>query len=314
MGGGKLARIITITGDEAGQRIDNFLLRHLKGVPKTRIYRALRKGEVRVNKGRIKPEYRLAPGDEVRIPPIRVSAPKAPLVPGKRLQSLLNERILVENSRYLVINKPSGLPVHGGSQVSAGLIESLRVIRPDCSFLELVHRLDKETSGCLIIAKKRSLLRELHQLLTLRKVRKQYLALVKGNWKGARFEVEAPLLKNVLSSGERIVCVKEDGKSAKTVFMPLAHFEKASLMSVMPVTGRTHQIRVHAAHVGHPIAGDRKYGDTEFNKLMRTCGLNRLFLHSAGISLQCGDGELIGICALLDEDLRRCLRTLSKGG
>lgn len=300
---------ITINVAHTGQRLDNFLITRLKGVPSTRIYRAIRKGEVRVNKRRIGVNYRLAVGDQVRIPPVKmVSSKKSPVVDETLLISL-EMQILLEEDDLLVINKPAGLSVHGGSGIHGSLIDALRIMRPNTHLLGLVHRLDRETSGCLIVAKKRSTLVALHELLTQRKMIKQYLLLVKGQWKGSKRRVEAPLKKNQLQSGERIVKVEERGKSAVTLFRPLKIFTQASLLEARLLTGRTHQIRVHASYIGHPIAGDEKYGDKIFNREMRRYGLRRLFLHAAAISGQWGDRTL-SICAILDSELGDCLINL----
>lgn len=300
---------IIIYDSHAGQRLDNFLISRLKGMPSARIYRAIRKGEVRVNKKRASADYRLAIGDSVRIPPLHQSTIKKPSTPDKSLLISLEMRILVEEADFLVIDKPAGLPVHGGSGINGGLIEALRIMRPKNGSLELVHRLDLETSGCLVVAKKRSLLVALHALLTQRKVVKQYLLLVKGLWQGGERRVEAPLKKNILQSGERMVKVDENGKMALTLFRPIVSYSNATLLEARPLTGRTHQIRVHTAHMGHPIAGDEKYGDKVFNQKMKTLGLRRLFLHSAGIAC-CWDSRVLGVCALLDADLFHFLKIL----
>ncbi len=303
------SKIATITADRAGQRIDNYLISKLKGVPRSRIYRAIRSGEVRVNKKRIKPDYRLIEADQVRIPPLFMAEPANKVTrPGPRLASELEARILLEDDELLVINKPAGMPVHGGTQVSAGLIEMLRMMRPRAHFLELVHRLDRATSGCLMIAKKRSMLVKLHHLLTHKRVKKQYLALVKGHLSPGKRRVNAPLKKNTLQSGERLVVVDQEGKSAITDFRPIKTFHSTTLVEAIPITGRTHQIRVHAASIGHPIAGDEKYGDKAFNQIMRKLGLKRLFLHSAGISCELEQGQrILGICTMLDAELSACL-------
>lgn len=305
-----LAACVVIINEEAkGQRLDNFLLKHRKGVPKVRVYRALRKGEVRVNKRRAKPRYRLKIGDQVRIPPLWVARPQKSTGPHQRIGQMLEQRILYEDMSLLIIAKPAGMPVHGGTGISVGLIEALRAIRPKEKLLELVHRLDRDTSGCLLIAKRRALLIELHHLLAHRKVNKQYLALVQGQWPDETREVNQPLRKNILCSGERMVVVSEEGRAAATKFRVLKTFKNATLIEAKPLTGRTHQIRVHAAVTGHPIAGDEKYGDAEFNKHMRRCGLKRLFLHSAGIRFKLSDQD-INICTVLDEDLLRVITRL----
>lgn len=278
-------RMLHVETEDAGQRIDNYLMRHLKGAPRSLIYRILRRGEVRVNKGRIKPEYRIQAGDQVRIPPVRTAAP-TPSNVGEGAGDRLEQRILHEDERLLVIDKPPGMAVHGGSGLSYGVIEALRAARPDAHFLELVHRLDRETSGCLLIAKKRSELRMLHDLLREGRVRKRYLALVRGRWTMGDKRIDAPLLKNQLRSGERIVTADPAGKAADSRFRPLDIFQEASLVEVDLGTGRTHQIRVHGAHVGYPLAGDEKYGDELFNRRMREFGLKRLFLHAHSIGFR----------------------------
>lgn len=304
---------IKITADYADQRIDNFLIARLKGVPKSRVYRILRKGEVRVNKKRAQPSYRLQEGDEIRIPPIRVSeqpvAPKA----NKHVVDLLQDRILYEDKSLLIINKPSGIPVHGGSGVGLGIIEILRTMYPKSPHLELAHRLDADTSGCLILAKKRSVLKEVHELLRNGQVRKIYYALTKGHWKASELFVEASLQKNYLASGERIVRVNKEGKPSATQFKVVKEFANATLVEATLLTGRTHQIRVHAQFRGHSIAGDDKYGDKEFDKKMRTFGLKRLFLHAKSIEFILPSSKLeISISAPLDEDLQSCLHLLEE--
>jgi 23S rRNA pseudouridine955/2504/2580 synthase len=301
---------VTVAPDQGGQRIDNFLLRHLKGVPKTLIYRILRKGEVRVNKGRIKPDYRVQAGDEIRIPPIRrTQDEKRP--PSSRSVNALSDRILYEDERLIIVNKPAGMAVHGGSGVSHGVIETMRHWRQDLHFLELVHRLDRETSGCLILAKKRSALRQLHELLREGEVEKRYLALVKGAWTHGRQRVELSLQKNVLRSGERMVHVNEEGKASISTFQPLSVGKLASLMEIHIETGRTHQIRVHAAHLGHPLAGDDKYGDKDFNRQMHALGLSRLFLHARSLAFNLTEPhKSIAVNAPLDQELIQILDKL----
>ncbi len=273
-------RHIEIGADEAGQRIDNFLITCLKGVPKSRIYRLLRKGEVRVNKGRVKAHYRLCEGDRIRIPPVRVS--EAPITHGaaKTMGQRLEGNILYEDEWLLVLNKPAGMAVHGGSGLHGGVIEALRVSRPQAKTLELVHRLDKETSGCLLIAKKRQVLRTLHALMRDDAVEKRYLALMTGDWKHRREMVDVPLRKYVLRSGERMVRVDSAGKPSQTEFRRLQRFAEAALVEARLLTGRTHQIRVHASHLGYPVAGDRRYGQAESNRRWRNLGLKRMFLHA----------------------------------
>ncbi len=274
-------RMLEISQENAMQRIDNFLRLHLKGVPKSLIYRIVRKGEVRINKKRIKPDYKLQTGDIVRIPPVRVSVGNA--LPSPKLNAIaqLESRIVYEDDALLILNKPSGIAVHGGSGLSFGAIEGLRALRPDARFLELVHRLDKATSGCLLIAKKRSMLRALHEQLRNKTMHKQYLALVKGAWDKKDRSVKEPLLKDSQNS---IVKVSALGKQAETRFKIMQRYKGATLIEASPVTGRTHQIRVHSACKGHNIAGDDRYGSLEFSKSMQKLGLERLFLHAAHIT------------------------------
>jgi 23S rRNA pseudouridine955/2504/2580 synthase len=303
--------LVEIDSHHEGQRIDNFLTTYLKGVPKSFIYRVLRRGEVRVNKARIKPSYRLQERDVVRIPPLRRGEPAAVNAkPGDKLIDLLNNSILYEDEGLVIINKPAGIAVHGGSGISFGVIEILRAARPRAPLLELVHRLDRDTSGCLIIAKKRSALRHIHQLLREEGIEKRYLALLQGCWQGDARQVTAPLRKNVLQSGERVVRVAEDGKPSQTLFRPLRRWKGASLMEVMPLTGRTHQIRVHAAYLKQPIAGDDKYGDAGFNRAMQAKGLRRLFLHAAGLHFSNAAGIPIDVSAPLDPALQQVLDAL----
>lgn len=302
---------IKVTDAHAGQRIDNYLLSRLKGVPKSRVYRILRKGEVRVNKSRIKAEYRLCEGDVVRIPPVRMPDKKSPIAVSNNLVDLLKQAVLYEDDRLLVINKPSGLAVHGGSGISQGLIESLRVIYPQERFLELVHRLDRDTSGCIMIAKKRSMLRFLHEQLRIGTIEKRYLALVSGRWPNRRKVVSAPLQKNTLQSGERMVRVSPEGKKSTTEFAVLERFKGATLVEAKPITGRTHQIRVHAQHVGCPLLGDDKYGDDQACKEFKKRGLSRLFLHAASLTVPMPEEEKsLKVTASLSDDLERLIETI----
>jgi 23S rRNA pseudouridine955/2504/2580 synthase len=305
-------RIVAVGSDEAGQRIDNFLARHLKGVPQSHLYRILRRGEVRVNSRRVRVQYKVNAGDKVRIPPVRIAPDRAKIPPGNRLLAIENH-ILFEDAHLLVIDKPAGIAVHGGSGVNHGVIEALRTVRPEASFLELVHRLDRDTSGCLIIAKRRSALRALHEQLRAGTMNKRYLALVRGPWRGGSRSVTAALRKNQLQGGERIVKVDDTGKDAVTLFHPLSSHGPASLVDVELRTGRTHQIRVHAAHIGHPLAGDLKYGDLDFNRLMKDFGLRRLFLHAHRIEFtHPASGEPISVIAPPGQDLQRLLDHLSR--
>jgi 23S rRNA pseudouridine955/2504/2580 synthase len=273
-------QFIEITVHQAGQRIDNFLLSLEKGVPKSRIYRALRKGEVRVNKGRIKQTYKLQAGDVVRVPPLRVAENTTPTQVNDSLKQELLDSIIYEDDAMLVLNKPAGLAVHAGSQIQLGIIEALRIIKKDLPFLELVHRLDRDTSGCLLLAKSRDSLLHLQQQMLTDGIDKRYLTLLKGTMSSKEQLVEQPLQKNTLSSGERMVRVDPEGKKSRTLFIAQQKADIAQLTEVKLFTGRTHQIRVHSAWMGHPVAGDDKYGDRDFNKMMKGYGLKRLFLHA----------------------------------
>ena len=295
-------------GEEAaGQRIDNFLLRNLKGVPKSHVYRVLRSGEVRVNSGRVRPEYRLRVGDRVRVPPVRTS--QKPSRPGPRPLRL---PIVLEDAALLVVDKPSGVAVHGGSGVSHGVIESLRAERPQERFLELAHRLDRDTSGLLVLARKRSALTELHRMLREGEVDKRYLAVVKGRWPRRRTLVEAPLHKYVTGAGERRVAVHVGGQAARTEVRLLRASEAFSLLELRLLTGRTHQIRVHLAHSGHPVVGDEKYGDFELNRSLArqgSEGIKRLCLHAERLSFRHPvTGKVLKLASPLPEDIDRFLR------
>ena len=306
------ATFVEIDDNHADQRVDNFLISYLKGVPKSHVYRILRKGEVRVNKGRIRANYRLQVGDSVRIPPIRQAEEKPVQTPHARVLQAIADSVIYEDTALLALNKPSGIAVHGGSGLSYGVIEALRVLRPDAHFLELVHRLDRDTSGCLLIAKKRSALRYLHELLRGDGMNKRYVALVRGQWQGGDKRVELALQKNTLRSGERVVRVDENGKEALSIFHPLEVYSSSSLMGVELKTGRTHQIRVHAAASGFPIAGDDKYGDASFDRTLRELGLKRLFLHARSLTFTAMDGEQqMMIEAPLPQDLQNVLKKLS---
>ncbi|MCU7807407.1 MAG: 23S rRNA pseudouridine(955/2504/2580) synthase RluC [Candidatus Thiodiazotropha sp. (ex Semelilucina semeliformis)] len=303
---------LDVAQDDMGQRIDNFLMRHLKGVPRSHIYRILRKGEVRVNKGRIKATYRLQAGDRVHIPPIRMDI-STPSLPSKKLQAQLDGTILFEDERLLVLNKPSGMAVHGGSGLSSGVIETLRSIRPKDTRLELVHRLDRDTSGCLMISKKPAALRTLHELIRQNRVDKRYLTLLAGSWRKGAKTVDVPLKKNTLQGGERVVRVDPEGKSAETRFRRLTRYAEATLAEVELVTGRTHQIRVHSAWLGSPVLGDSKYGNEVENKKMRAIGLRRLFLHAHQIRFRWpGEKHDTVIEAPLPDELERVLKQLKK--
>ena len=307
-------RFFTIDSEDAGQRIDNFLVKTLKGVPKSMLYRLLRKGEIRVNKKRTKPEYKLVDEDIIRVAPIRVSENTNTVSTQLNVVANLEQQILFEDERLIVINKPSGMAVHGGSGLSFGLIEALRALRPDARMLELVHRLDRDTSGCLVVAKKRSALRHLHEQLRNKTVQKFYHALVKGRWSTKLTRVTESLKKNDLKSGERVVVVDNiNGKESETRFKVLQHYKNATLVRAFPVTGRTHQIRVHCQTKGHSIACDAKYGHEDFDLEMKNLGLKRLFLHAASIEFTHPlSNERIKIEAPLEPSLEKVLKKLTK--
>ena len=277
-------QLLEVDEEHAGQRLDNFLIKKIKGVPKSRLYRLLRKGEIRINKGRRRANYRLNTGDVVRIPPIRSSASTPKIVKPADLKWLL-DCVIYEDDVLMAINKPSGLAVHGGSGISLGLIESLRQLYPKARFLELVHRLDRDTSGCILVAKKRAVLVALQAQLQQGQIDKRYQALVKGEWGKAR-TLKAPLERIARPNGERWVQVSESGKQARSRVLTVKQYPLAALVEIQLLTGRTHQARVHTAHEGHPIAGDEKYGDREFNAVMKKVGLQRLFLHARSISFE----------------------------
>lgn len=273
-------------GEEGdAQRIDNYLTRLLKGVPKSHVYRILRSGEVRVNSGRVGPEHRLKIGDRVRLPPVQVARREQPAATSAPVQPRFEGRILHEDDALLVIDKAAGMAVHGGSGVSVGVIEQLRRERPDARFLELVHRLDRDTSGVLMLAKKRSALTDLHRQLREGTAKKFYLTLVQGRWTDTKRSVKLALHKYVLGSGERRVRVQDEGQASHTIFRLKRSWQEFSLLEAELKTGRTHQIRVHLAHLGHPIAGDDKYGDFELNKALTRRGLKRMFLHAAQLTV-----------------------------
>src|SRR5438132_2526286 len=292
------ATTLEVGEDAAAQRIDNFLLRRLKGVPKSHVYRVLRSGEVRVNSGRVKPEYRLKPGDRVRVPPIRIADKPPPARP-------VEFPVLYEDAVLLVVDKPAGVAVHGGSGVSFGVIESLRAARPQAKFLELAHRLDRDTSGLLMVCKKRSALVELHRQLREGEVEKVYTTIVKGVPATDAFEVSEPLHKYVTGAGERRVSVREGGMSALTKVKVKKKARDFSLLEVRLLTGRTHQIRVHLAHAGHPILGDDKYGDFPLNRAVAKLGVRRLFLHARRLGFAHPvTGEGISLESKLPEDMQ----------
>ncbi|MCL4124035.1 UNVERIFIED_CONTAM: hypothetical protein GTU68_066247 [Idotea baltica] len=294
-----------------GQRIDNFLRTRLKSVPNSHIYRIVRKGELRINKGRVKPDYKLKLGDIIRIPPLKLAERGDSSVLSSNVLEVLEHSIIYEDTKLLILNKPAGMAVHGGSGLSFGVIEGMRQLKPQQD-LELVHRLDRDTSGLLMISKKRSMLRFLHQSLREGSIDKRYYALVAGAWPSGKKSVNAPLRKNNLRSGERIVEVDVDGKEALTRFKVKRRFgESATLMEASPVTGRTHQIRVHARHAGHAIAGDKKYGNDVFSQKIRGFGGKRLFLHAHALTIPLPDGDNLSFDAPLDSVWEKVARSLS---
>lgn len=307
----KVTHVLAGEGD-AGQRIDNFLIRTLKDAPRSLIYRILRRGEVRVNGRRARPDYRLAEGDRVRIPPVELTPGGPTQAPSRSLQALVAEAVIFEDRDLLVVNKPAGVAVHGGSGLSFGVIEALRAQRPELKELELVHRLDRDTSGCLLLAKRRAVLRELHAALRERTMDKHYVALVCGRWPFRTKTLDLPLKTNLKQGGERMVRVHPAGQPAISTFRPRQTFGRlATFMEVEIDTGRTHQIRVHAAHAGHPVAGDEKYGSRECNEALKSYGLRRMFLHAASLSFaRAGASERFTISAPLPPELQAVLTRL----
>jgi len=306
-------RYVAITALHAGQRVDNFLVTFLKNIPKSRIYKALRKGEVRANKKRIKPEYRLVLGDELRIPPFVITELAPEKVIPSRLEPLFQAMCLYEDDDLLIINKPAKFAVHSGSGVEYGIIDIAKAFHPQGEALQLVHRLDRDTSGCLILSKNRPTLVGLQAQLNEHKITKTYLALTKGHWPKKEVTIEVSLRKNSEQSGERMVKVDEEGKSAKTVFRVIKTFAKASLVEVDLHSGRTHQIRVHAQHAGHPLAGDDKYGDDYFTREMKEYGLKRLFLHAKSLQfISPVSHKKIQVTAPLPEELELVLTQIGE--
>jgi len=306
-------RHVEVGAGDDGQRIDNYLLRVLKGVPRSHVYRLLRRGEVRINGRRTKPERRLEEGDVVRLPPVRMAPDERPRQVPVPLRAAVRAAIVYEDERILALDKPAGLAAHGGSGLAFGVIETLRADRPGAE-LELVHRLDRDTSGVLVVAKDRGSLRILHALLRDGAVSKRYLALVSGRWTLGRKRIDAPLKTNLKQGGERVVKVHEEGKEAASTFKPVRGFgSRATLVEVEIHTGRTHQIRVHAAYAGHPVAGDEKYGDREFNARMKAAGLRRMFLHAQEMAFTWPDtGSKCRIVAALPADLNAVLEELAR--
>lgn len=307
-----VALLIVNEGGE-GQRIDNFLARHLKGVPKSHLYRILRSGEVRVNSGRVDATYRLVSGDKVRIPPIRTAVPAAQPTSG-HVPPRLAGTVLFEDEAVLALNKPAGMAVHGGSGVSRGVIEQLRLERPQAKFLELVHRLDRDTSGVLLLAKKRAALVAMHEAIRNHGMDKRYLILVHGTWQEQKKRVTLLLKKHLLANGERHVRVEKEGQHSETVFYLKAHLGDFSVLEAQLITGRTHQLRVQLAHLGFPIAGDDKYGDFALNKVLQKQGLKRMFLHAAETAIHHPlSGEKLRFVAPLPQELSGFLEKLKPG-
>lgn len=304
--------IHTIPAEGAGQRIDNFLLRHLKGVPRTRVYRLLRRGEVRVNGGRIRPTYRLTAGDRVRIPPVRQAGSDGAGKPSRQVIERLEAAILHEDDRLLILDKPSGMAVHGGSGLAYGVVEALRIMRPRVEFLDLAHRLDRDTSGCLVLAKRRATLRALHEAFRENAVEKHYLALVRGVPTPTEQRVDAPLRAEAGKGGERVMRVHPQGQSARTDFHVLASYGSWSLVRARLHTGRTHQIRAHAASIGHPVAMDNRYGATDNDPRLRALGLRRLFLHAQTLGFELSSHGPVTVQASLPAALQRVLDNLSE--
>jgi 23S rRNA pseudouridine955/2504/2580 synthase len=304
-------RHVEVGSEAAGQRLDKFLRTSLPGVPHSRIQRLVRRGEVRVNGKRARPELRLRAEDEVRLPPVRSEPPDAPRRAPRRLLDAVESAVIHEDPRLLVIAKPAGIAVHGGSGLSFGVIEALRASRPN-ETLELVHRIDRDTSGCLLIARKPAVLRELHALLRDGEFEKRYLALLKGHWELGRKRITVPLRTDTRVGGERTVVPHESGKDAVSEFRPVQFLgRRATLVEVALRTGRTHQIRVHAAHAGHPVAGDEKYGDGAFNAEMNAYGLARMFLHAQSVSFTWRTtGEPFSASAPLPDELRTVVDAL----
>lgn len=302
-----------VSEEEAGQRLDNYLHRRLGGVPRSHVYRVIRKGEVRVNGRRAGPETRLKPNDRVRIPPVRLARVE-PGKPSERLCASIAQAIVHEDDRVLALDKPAGVAVHGGSGVSFGVIEALRALRPQES-LELVHRLDRDTSGCLLVARDRATLRSLHALVRDDGFEKRYLALVKGRWELGAKRIDVPLRTDLRVGGERTVRASASGKRSVSEFRPLQFFGKvATFMEITLRTGRTHQIRVHARHAGHPVAGDEKYGDAAFNEELRTLGLKRMFLHAHSLGFAWPKGGEFSVSTPLPPELAAVLDELSRRG
>jgi len=304
-------RHLEVTAEEAGQRLDRFVHKRLGDVPRSRVYRVIRKGEVRVNGRRAGPETRLKAQDRIRLPPVRVLPADAPRRPAADLLARIQAAVIYEDKRLLVLDKPAGIAVHGGSGVSSGVIEALRALRPDES-LELVHRLDRDTSGCLLVARDAATLRTLHALLRTEGFEKRYLALLGGRWELGEKRIDVPLRTDTRVGGERTVRTDAAGKPSTSRFRPVQFFGRvATLVEVELATGRTHQIRVHAAHAGHPVAGDAKYGDAALNAELRTLGLTRMFLHASSVSFTWPQGGSFSVNAPLSAELAAVLERLA---
>ena len=311
-----MGRLIkSVAAEKNGQRIDNFLFTSLKGVPKSLVYRLLRTGKIRVNGRRVKQTYRLQTDDKILIPEIRrARIPTEKKGVSGYVRVRIESSILYEDESLLVLNKPAGLAVHSGTLITYGIIEALRALRPATPYLELGHRLDRETSGCLLIAKNKNMLDELHEVLRTRKIQKRYLALVKGKWDLGKKTVNIPL-RNKISPYEAVQGDSQNSKIAVTEFVPDKVYGRFSLMHVRPSTGRTHQIRIHASRMGYPIAGDQKYGDYIFNRRCRKMGLRRMFLHASNVSFQCPkNSKKYNIVAPLTADLKDFLEMLESSG
>ena len=305
-------RIETVAAEHDGRRIDNFLLQLLKPAPKSLVYKLLRSGQIRVNSGRVKPDYRLVAGDLVRVPPVEVVVPGAINIPAARIAQL-EAAVLYEDSRFLILDKPAGMACHGGTGIRYGVIEIARALRPTIARLDLVHRLDRDTSGCLVLSKQVDALRDLHQDIRLRQVEKRYCALLLGTLPPGIERISAALANSRAQGRERRAAVDDDGKASETVCESITPCGAHSLVQLRLITGRMHQIRAHARHIGHPVAGDRVYGDREFNAAMAERGLNRLFLHASSISFA-SDLQLLTVTAPLPSALQRVLTELGAHG
>lgn len=303
---------VRIDAAQHGRRLDNFLTSYFGQVPKSRVYQMIRRGEVRVNGGRVSPDYRLEEEDDLRLPPVSAPDPErvAEVIIPRRLQQQLQASILHEDATLLVVDKPAGVPVHSGSGQAFGIIDVVRALYPKDTALQLVHRLDRDTSGCLLIAREHQRLRELHHQFRTGTIRKRYTTLLQGNLKHAEIRVDVPLDREARVRGERTVRTDAEGLESRSRFRVLRHLPGATLASVAIATGRTHQIRVHAQYLGHPVAGDDRYGNREFNRRLRRSGLKRIFLHAAGIVIPRRPGPDLALESPLPDDLQRALARL----